>query len=83
MTLSAAIPFTAEAVSPIAVILNVGRIASGFARVNRAVQSAAAGTSGFFASPRKIFIEFKKEFIKTGITEQGLIQNIVSFTLAS
>jgi hypothetical protein len=81
MTPATAVACAAEAVTPITVILNIRRIASGFARVNSAMQTAAAGASGFPALRRKIFIEFQKEFVKTGIRQQSLVQNIASFTL--
>ena len=75
MTPATTVPCTTEAVAPITVILNVRWIASGFARVDRAVQTIAAGASGFPALRGKIVIEFKQELVKTGIVEQVLIQD--------
>ena len=76
MTPATPVACAAEAVTPITVILNIGRIASGFARINGAMQTAAAGTSGFPALHRKVFVECHKEFVKTGIIEQVLVQNV-------
>ena len=81
VTLATTVACAAEAVPPITVVFNIGRITSGFAWVFSAMQTAAAGASAFSALRRKIFIEFQKEFVKTGICEQSLVQNIASFTL--
>jgi hypothetical protein len=43
----------------------------------------AAGASDLSAFSREIFVKFQKERVKAGIGEQGLVQRIASFTLAS
>jgi hypothetical protein len=72
----------AEGVAPITVILSIARIASGFAGINSAMQTTAAGASGFPALRRKVFIEFQKEFVKAGIREQSLVQSGLSPSLS-
>jgi hypothetical protein len=78
-----AFPCAAEAEAPTIGFFNVIGTAPGFARINGAVQRAAAEASRFSAFDREIFIEFQKECVKAGIGEQVLVQRIVSFTLAS
>jgi len=63
VTPATSVACTAEAVTPITAILNIGGVAPGLTRIDGAVQTTAAGTPGFPALHRKVFVECQKEFV--------------------